>query len=73
MVLPLVLRDIMTSSEALADLLAVGGKRQVPFLHDSARGVFLYESLDIIEYLRTHYQPTAELALEPVLRVCPID
>ncbi len=34
-------------------LIKLGGKRQVPFLVDKERNVQLYESLDIIEYLKT--------------------
>lgn len=38
-----------------AELIAHGGKRQVPYLIDSSRGVAMYESDDIVEYLREHY------------------
>lgn len=34
-------------------LIKLGGKRQVPFLVDKEHGVELYESNDIIEYLKT--------------------
>lgn len=34
-------------------LIKLGGKRQVPFLIDSDRNIQMYESNDIIEYLRT--------------------
>lgn len=34
-------------------LIKIGGKRQVPFLVDKAHNVEMYESLDIIEYLKT--------------------
>ena len=34
-------------------LIKLGGKRQVPFLVDKERNVQLYESADIIEYLKT--------------------
>lgn len=36
-----------------AELIARGGKRQVPYLVDSERGVEMYESGDISAYLRT--------------------
>ena len=39
-----------TSEEALIKL---GGKRQVPFLVDKDRNIQMYESSDIIEYLKT--------------------
>ena len=38
------------SEEALIKL---GGKRQVPFLVDKDRNIQMYESMDIIEYLKT--------------------
>lgn len=34
------------------ELIAKGGKRQVPYLVDSERGVSMYESDDILNYLR---------------------
>ena len=38
-----------------AELAARGGKRQVPYLVDSDRDVEMYESADIVVYLRKHY------------------
>jgi len=37
------------------ELLAVGGKIQVPFLVDAGNDVKMYESLDIIEYVKREY------------------
>ena len=34
-------------------LIKIGGKRQVPFLIDKDRNIQMYESDDIIEYLKT--------------------
>lgn len=34
-------------------LIKMGGKRQVPFLVDTYRNIQMYESNDIIEYLKT--------------------
>ena len=34
-------------------LIQAGGKRQVPFFVDKDRNIQMYESLDIIEYLKT--------------------
>lgn len=34
-------------------LIKIGGKRQVPFLVDTERNIQMYESDDIIEYLKT--------------------
>ena len=34
-------------------LIRIGGKRQVPFMIDKEHGIEMYESNDIIEYLKT--------------------
>ena len=34
----------------LEELINLGGMQQVPFLHDTAAGIKMYESDDIIEY-----------------------
>jgi len=39
----------------LDELIARGGKSQYPYLVDSDRAVEMYESKDIIAYLREHY------------------
>lgn len=44
------------ADQSVADeLVALGGKRQVPYLVDSDRGIALYESMDIDAYLRAQY------------------
>lgn len=35
------------------EMIKLGGKRQVPFLFDNENNVTMYESGDIIEYLKT--------------------
>ena len=35
------------------EMIKLGGKRQVPFLFNSKNNVVMYESNDIIEYLKT--------------------
>lgn len=35
------------------EMIRLGGKRQVPFLFDDKNNVTMYESSDIIEYLKT--------------------
>lgn len=37
----------------LDELIQLGGKRQVPFLFDNDKNVMMYESDDIIEFLKT--------------------
>lgn len=41
------------------ELVARGGKSQYPYLVDSDRDVEMYESDDIVEYLREHYGQSA--------------
>ena len=41
------------NKESEDSLIQIGGKRQVPFLIDTDRNVQMYESSDIIEYLKT--------------------
>lgn len=42
-------------SSARAKMVEMGGKEQVPFLHDPEKKVTMYESDDIIEYLQENY------------------
>lgn len=41
------------SPESEQTLVRLGGKRQVPFLVDNERNIQMYESNDIIEYVKT--------------------
>lgn len=43
----------ISNKESEESLIKIGGKRQVPFLIDKDRNVQMYESSDIIEYLKT--------------------
>lgn len=43
----------ITNKESEEALIKMGGKRQVPFLVDTERNIQMYESNDIIEYLKT--------------------
>lgn len=51
---PLEEKDV-ADEEAAKELVARGGKLQTPYLADSERGVEMYESADINEYLRANY------------------
>jgi len=42
----------MADQKNLAELMEKGGKRQVPFLIDEEKGVSMYESDGIVEYLK---------------------
>lgn len=53
------LKDIEADEATLAELVDKGGKRQVPYLVDTDKDVAMYESNDIIEYIRDNYAGTA--------------
>lgn len=46
------------SEGVVDDLVSRGGKSQYPYLVDAERGVEMYESDDIVDYLREHYGET---------------
>lgn len=47
-------KDI-SAREVAEELITLGGKRQVPYLVDHEQQQSMYESADIILYLKTHY------------------
>lgn len=49
-------RDVYKDEEFLKELLELGGKKQIPFLVDTEKKIGMYESLDIIEYIRENYE-----------------
>lgn len=49
------LRDVSDDESALAELIEKGGQKQVPFLVDTEKDVSMYETNDIIDYLRENY------------------
>jgi glutathione S-transferase len=53
------LKDVSESEEAMAELIEKGGDSQTPFLVDTETGAFMYESSDIIDYLREHKNSSA--------------
>jgi len=54
------LKDISVDEVIAAELIKRGGKRQVPYLVDEEKGVEMYESIDIIDYLTKHYSNNSE-------------
>jgi glutathione S-transferase len=70
---PLVLLDVSADPGAKAELITKGGKQQTPYLEDTDRGVAMYESLSIIEYLVKTYGSGEVVAVPEVGNVCPID
>lgn len=51
----LTVREIYSDPKIMAELIERGGHRQVPYLIDEHRGVNMYESDDIINYLKENY------------------
>ncbi len=70
---PLLLLDVRADDTAMDALIQKGGKAQVPYLEDTERGVAMYESLDIIEYLAKHYGSGAVPTTPEPGNVCPIE
>lgn len=54
-------------------MLKLGGKAQVPFLVDQEKGVMLYESDAIVEYLYANYSKTESMPQDNTPKVCPIE
>lgn len=54
-------------------MLKLGDKPQVPFLVDQDKGIMLYESDAIIEYLYNTYGETKKQAQNNTPKVCPIE
>ena len=50
------LKDVSADTAILDELIEKGGKKMVPFLEDTERGVSMYESGDIIAYLEEHHK-----------------
>ena len=48
-------RGAVRNDQMHDQLLTFGGEDQIPFLVDHHRGVSMYESDDIIDYLEDHY------------------
>ena len=69
----LIILDTYIHPELKAELLTKGGKTQVPYLEDTQRTVSMYESLDIIKYLKENYGNGALVPVAVVGNVCPID
>ncbi len=49
------LKNVVEDASSLNELIEKGGKSQIPFLEDSEHGISMYESDDIIAYLKDKY------------------
>lgn len=50
------IKNDVSLSENYSRLLEIGGKDQIPFLHDADKQLSLYESDDIINFVRENVQ-----------------
>ncbi|MEK7613836.1 MAG: glutathione S-transferase N-terminal domain-containing protein [Patescibacteria group bacterium] len=70
---PVTLKNIADAGVA-DELITLGGKRQVPYMVDDERGIFMYESNDIVSHLCQHFDgDPAEFGGDVPMHVCPID
>jgi len=64
------LKDVSEDEAAAAALVEKGGKQQVPYLVDEEKGTAMYESSDIIEYIRENHAGTStNAATKPKVHV----
>lgn len=63
------LKDLSEDPTLVDELIARGGKSMVPYLVDTNRNVEMYESQDIIEYIREHKIEVSAAAGKPRVHV----
>lgn len=63
------LKDISEDETYLNELLTLGGKQQVPFLVDTETDTTMYESSDIIDYIRENKPATEGASAAPKPRM----
>lgn len=56
------LKEVSEDQAAADELMEKGGKMQVPFIVDSEKDVSMYETSDIIEYIRENYANSSAAA-----------
>jgi glutathione S-transferase len=59
------LKDVSEDETLAAELMEKGGKQQVPFLVDTEADVSMYESSDIIDYIRENKPQSSEAQNAP--------
>lgn len=64
------LKDAASDEAVLNELIEKGGKKMVPFLVDNDRSVQMYESGDIVAYLKEHYKTTGTTSPDEVCESC---
>jgi glutathione S-transferase len=63
------LKDISEDETFANELLTLGGKQQVPFLVDTETDTSMYESSDIIDYIRENKPKTPGASAAPKPRM----
>jgi len=71
--LDFICRISKTGSAQREVMMKLGDKPQVPFLVDQEKGVMLYESDAIVEYLYANYSKTEQKNEDNTPKVCPIE
>jgi glutathione S-transferase len=71
--LDFICRISKTGSAQREVMMKLGDKPQVPFLVDQEKGVMLYESDAIVEYLYANYSKTEQKIEDNTPKVCPIE
>lgn len=62
--LDVVLKEVSENETFREELIAHGGKKQVPYLVDTDKDVAMYESDDIIDFLELNYSTVGEKATD---------
>jgi glutathione S-transferase len=62
-----------TGSQQREIMLKLGGQPQVPFLVDQDKGIMMYESDAIIDYLQKTYGKSTQGEVDNSPKVCPIE
>lgn len=63
------MKDVSVDEEAMAELVAQGGKTRTPYLVDSEKNFAHYESDDIVAHLQSNYGTPAATPLKPRLHI----
>jgi glutathione S-transferase len=71
--LDFICRISKTGSAQREVMMKLGDKPQVPFLVDQEKGIMLYESDAIVEYLYKTYAKTPKKTETNTPKVCPIE
>ena len=63
------LKDISENNDFAEELIARGGKRQVPYLVDTDKSIEMYESDDIVSHLQSNYGQSTATSTKPRVHI----